>query len=242
MKFYLKIAALLSPLALLSACIGIPPTESPIPSIGAIRGDSPNSTLVIMLPGRGDRADIIIANGFQEEGERLAFDTVAVDAHFGYYMKRSLLPRLREDFILPAKAAGYDNIWLLGVSMGGFGSLLYANEYPGEIDGIVLLAPYLGDPDLAREIDAGGGLAAWSGDGPAFKSYEIGVWKWLQDTTNARSGTPVILGYGEADDGAKTFAVLADALEDSSVYTREGGHDWITWRPLWNEIATDLKF
>ena len=68
------------------------------------------------------------------------------------------------------------------------------------------------------------------------------MWKWLQDTTNARSGTPVILGYGKADDSAETFAVLADALEPSTVYARDGGHEWITWRPLWNEIATDLTF
>ena len=232
---------LLSKLTLLSGCIGLPPTEKPIPSIETARAGSPSDTLVIMLPGRGDRADTFVTQGFQKEGERLGFDTVAVDAHFGYYMKRSLLPRLHTDIVLPARAAGYKNIWLLGISMGGFGSLLYAAEHPDEIDGVILLAPYLGDHKLAAEIDAGGGLAAWSGEGAKFEDYEIGVWTWLQNAANGRSTTPVILGYGESDASSKTHAVLADALEPSNVYTLQGGHKWTTWRPLWKEIAADLK-
>jgi enterochelin esterase-like enzyme len=126
--------------------------------------------------------------------------------------------------------------------MGGFGSLLYAAEHSDEIDGIILLAPYLGDHKLAEEIDASGGLVAWSGEGAEFEDYEIGVWAWLQSAANGRSGTPIILGYGESDDSARTHAVLADALDSSSVYTLQGGHNWTTWRPLWKEIATDMKF
>ena len=240
MKFRLINKALLSTVAFLSGCAGLAPTETPIPRIATVSADSPTDTLVIMLPGRGDRASTFIAQGFQEEGERLGFDTLAVDAHFGYYMKRSLLPRLHEDIVLPARAAGYENIWLLGVSMGGFGSLLYAAEHSDEVDGVILLAPYLGDETLAEEIDAGGGLAAWSGEGSDFKDYEIGVWAWLQSATEGRSGTPVILGYGESDGSAKTHAVLADGLEPSNVYTLPGGHKWTTWRPLWKDIAPEL--
>ena len=78
-----------------------------------------------MLPGRGDRGEVFVREGFEKAGQRLGFDTIMVDAHFGYYMKRSLIPALDEDIIQPALEAGYENIWLLGVSMGGFGSLLY---------------------------------------------------------------------------------------------------------------------
>lgn len=224
-----------------TGCIGIARTEVPLPSIQTVDQDARNDTLVIMLPGRGDRADTFISQGFQEQGSRLGFDTVAVDAHFGYYMKRSLLPRLHEDIVLPAKAAGYKNIWLLGISMGGFGSLLYAAEHPDEIDGVILLAPYLGDRKLAEEIDAAGGLAAWSGQGSDFEDYEIDVWTWLQRATNGQQPTPVILGYGKSDGSAKTHAVLGDALEPSRVYTLDGGHKWTTWRPLWDKIAVDLE-
>lgn len=242
MNFRYTITPLLSLIVLLSSCVGLVPTETPIPSIATFGAESRSDTLVIMLPGRGDRADTFIAQGFQEEGAQFAFDTLAVDAHFGYYMKRSLLPRLHEDIVLPARAAGYQNIWLLGISMGGFGSLLYAAEYSDEIDGVILLAPYLGDQKLAEEIGASGGLAAWPGDGTGFKDYEIGVWAWLQSAANGRSGTSVILGYGESDTNAETHAVLAEALDPTSVYTLQGGHKWTTWRPLWKKIAADLKF
>lgn len=212
-----------------------------MPGIKTAASSTRNVSLVIMLPGRGDRADNFIAEGFQEAGARYGFDSIAVDAHFGYYRTRSLLPRLHEDIVVPARAAGYENIWLLGISAGGYGSLLYASEHPDEIDGVILLAPYLGDRKLAEEINAGGGLEAWSGDADGFEDHEMGVWTWLREATNGHSTTPVILGYGESDGGAKAHAVLAAALEPSSVYTLEGGHKWVTWKPLWEEIAADLE-
>lgn len=227
---------------LLSGCISMLQTEVPLPSIESADSDSRHNSLVIMLPGRGDRADTFVTERFTNAGGRWGFDTLAVDAHFGYYMKRSLLPRLHEDIVVPAQAAGYKNIWLLGISMGGFGSLLYASEHPDEIDGVILLAPFLGDPKLVQEIDEAGGLAVWSGDASGYKDYEIDVWTWLQNVTNGQSTTRVILGYGESDGSAKTHAVLADALKPSSVYTLEGGHKWTTWRPLWEKIAADLEF
>jgi pimeloyl-ACP methyl ester carboxylesterase len=71
--------------------------------------------------------------------------------------------RLRAEVIEPAQARGYDDIWLLGVSIGGFGSLLYAGEFPADIRGIVLLAPYLGGSRTPRAIEAAGGLEVWRG-------------------------------------------------------------------------------
>lgn len=240
MKIHLAITALLSAIVFLTGCIGLAPTETPISGIATARSDSPKDTLVIMLPGRGDRANTFIAHGFQSEGLKQGIDTIAVDAHLGYYMKRNLLPRLHEDIVLPARAAGYKKIWLLGISMGGFGSLLYAIEHSDAIDGIILLAPYLGDARLAEEIDASGGLAVWSGKSANFEEYEVGVWAWLQSAVYSHNGMPIILGYGESDGAAETHKVLARALDPSDVYTRPGGHKWTTWRPLWKKVAANL--
>jgi pimeloyl-ACP methyl ester carboxylesterase len=241
MNSHLTSSVVLALTLLSSGCFSMPPTEVPLPGIETADSGARHDSLVIMLPGRGDRADTFIAEGFTMAGERWSFDTIAVDAHFGYYRKRILLPRLHEDIVVPARAAGYKNIWLLGISAGGFGSLLYAAEHPDEIDGVILLAPYLGDRKLAEEIDTTGGLAAWSGDASGFEDHEIAVWAWLQEATNGHSTTPVILGYGESDGSAKTHAILAKALKPSSVYTLEGGHKWTTWRPLWEKIAADLE-
>ena len=222
--------------SLLSSCFGIPPTEDRIPSVEVAGADVRSDTVVVMLPGRGDRADTFLREGFENAGQALGFDTIAVDAHFGYYMKRSLLDRLHEDIVLPAREAGYKNVWLLGISMGGFGTLLYASKYPDQVDGIVLLAPYVGDRDSLEEIRASGGLDSWDGDASELEEYEIRIWNWLRDTD-----TPIVLGYGESDRMAEGYSQFAELLEPGNIYTREGGHKWTTWRPLWDQIAPDLQ-
>ena len=230
-------AAILAVAMLLSGCLDMAPTEVPLPKIEVADPNSRHDSLVIMLPGRGDRADAFIREGFEKAGQERGFDTIAADAHFGYYMERSLLPRLREDIVLPAREAGYKHIWLLGISMGGFGSLLYAAENPDQIDGVILLAPFLGDRSAIDEIVASGGLNRWDASASSLEDYEIAIWSWLRD-----SDTPVILGFGEADGMAQGYRdVLIEVLEPSSVYTLEGGHKWTTWRPLWEQIAADLQ-
>ena len=227
--------------ALLSGCPGTPPTESPMPSIETADSRSRRDSVVIMLPGHGDRANTFIEQGFQKAGERWGFDTIAVDAHFGYYVAQSLLPRLHEDVVTPALQAGYKHIWLLGVSMGGYGSLLYASEHPDLVDGVILLAPYLGENEVIEKVVADGGLDAWQGDTSGFEDHEAAVWTWLRETTRQSQPTPIILGYGLSDGMAEGYAVLIEALQPSSVYTLEGGHKWTTWGLLWEKIAADLQ-
>ena len=235
---------LLLPITLfLGGCIGMAPqTEIPLPRIESASFESRQDSLVIMLPGGGDRAEAFIRRGFQEAGERHGFDTVAVDAHFGYYRERSLLPRLHEDIVLPARRAGYANIWLLGISMGGYGSLLYAAEHPEQVDGLILLAPFLGDQSSINEIAASGGLRDWAAAGSQLEDHEIATWSWIRDTIHSPDATPVVLGYGLSDSMAEGYGVLVDVMQPSRVYTRKGGHKWTTWGPLWDQIAADLEF
>lgn len=236
----LLIAAALTAAPLLSGCIGLAPTQTPIPSIESANKDSRNRSLVVMLPGRGDRGEVFIREGFQEAGRQFGFDITAVDAHLGYYRQRSLLERLHDDIIMPARAAGYENVWLLGVSMGGLGSLLYASEHPAQVDGIILLAPFLGDRSAIRAIVNGGPLESWNGEGEGLKDYEIAIWKYIRDATRGAEPTPLILAYGLSDGMAEGYEKLLDVIKPSSVYTLEGGHKWTTWKPLWERIAADL--
>ena len=227
---------------LLAGCLGLAPTEVPLPSIELTDSGSRHDSVVIMLPGRGDRADTFVREGFEKAGIRWGFDTIAVDAHFGYYMERSLLPRLHEDVIVPAHAAGYENVWLLGISMGGFGSLLYASEHPDQVDGIILLAPFLGDQEAIEYIASNGGLGNLAAVQTELEDYEVAVWSWLRDATSGAQSTPIVLGYGLSDGMAQGYRALVDVIDPSSVYTLEGGHKWTTWGPLWEKIAADLEF
>lgn len=189
----------------------------------------------------GDRAETFRESGFLETAVQRGFDTLAVDAHFGYYVERNLIPRLRADIVEPARARGYRNIWLLGVSMGGFGSILYADTHPLDVDGLVLLAPYLGDRELADAISASGGLDVWPESSTGFDESQIRVWKWLKAAATGQNGTRIVLGYGRSDRLAATYAPLIDVLDSTDVYTLDGGHRWTTWRPLWTRIAADLE-
>lgn len=226
---------------LLSGCLGLAPTEVPLPSIETADSGSRNDSVVIMLPGRGDRADTFTREGFERAGIRWGFDTIAVDAHFGYYRERSLLPRLHEDIIVPAHAAGYENVWLLGISMGGFGSLLYASEHPDQVDGVILLAPFLGDEEAIEHIINNGGVENLAAVRSEIEEHEFAVWSWLREASNGGQPTPVILGYGLSDSMAPGYRALTDIIDPSSVYTLEGGHKWTAWGPLWEKIAADLK-
>ncbi len=230
----------LSLLVSLPACVTLAPTEVPLPAIKHEKADSPGDALLIMLPGRGDRATTFVREGFQQAGNQLGFDTIAVDAHFGYYRDRSLVPRLHEDIVLPARADGYKRVWLLGISMGGYGALLYASQHPDLVDGVILLAPFLGSQAAIDEIRASGSLNNWSKNSSGLRDHEIEIWAWLQKATQQPESTPIFLGYGLSDPMAEAYDFLTDALDPSSVYTLEGGHKWTTWGPLWTKIAADL--
>jgi pimeloyl-ACP methyl ester carboxylesterase len=221
--------------------MGLGPLEVPMPVIETVENDVRQKSVVIMLPGRGDRADTFIREGFEQAGKSKGFDTIAVDAHFGYYRQRSLLPRLHEDVIMPARAAGYENVWLLGISMGGFGSLLYAVEHSDLVDGIILLAPFLGDEAAIEKILANGGVENLPAIQTEIEDYEFAIWSWIREASNGSKPTPIILGYGLSDSMAPGYRALTDVIEPSSVYTLEGGHKWTAWGPLWEKIAADLK-
>ena len=111
----------------------------PAPRSGAKR------ILLIMLPGAKARPQDLLQHGFVRElrARNLPVDVVAVEAHLGHYLDRSLNGHLTNDIIAPARARNYRRIWLMGISLGGMGALIYAREHPAEIDGVVLLAPFL---------------------------------------------------------------------------------------------------
>src|SRR3989304_2971071 len=83
--------------------------------------------LFVFLHGRGGSARDFEDNGFVQEikKEGLPVDMVSVEAPLGYYANQSIVVRLKEDVIGPAKTGGYEHIWLVGVSMGGLGAMLY---------------------------------------------------------------------------------------------------------------------
>lgn len=196
-----------------------------------------HSELIVFLPGIGDVAEDFVQNGFVTDLRESACvcDAIVADAHFGYYVRRSMLERLRKDVIEPAQAAGYVHLGLAGISLGGFGALLYAMAHPQDVHSLILLAPYVGDSALVREIREAGSLAAWDSrlhdDDPART-----LWRSLR--AYVASGTcPLLartyLGFGNRDRFVSGNALLAEMLPSQNVFTVRGGHNWRTWKKLW---------
>ena len=197
-----------------------------------------SDTLIVMLPGIGDTAEAFVSTGFIDGFADDRFDLLAVNATWRYYSSGTVVRRLHEDVVGPARARGYRTIWLLGVSLGGYGSLLYADAFPDEIAGVILLSPYLGARRLSERIEQAGGLESWSGPSQHPERFERG-WSSLK-TLCASNSSIVILGYGSSDPLAERYGPLLAALEPSQVHVATGGHDWTTWAPLWSEIRESV--
>ena len=205
----------------------------------------PVDTLIVLLPGAYSRPEEFIREGIVQalRERRVAADAWIVDAHLRYYDERSIVERIQADVIVPARARGYRHIWLVGVSVGGFGALIHSLRHPGEADGIVTIAPYLGQRAVLDEIRAAGGLRSWkapAGELPLEQMDRI-LWRWLQGYLDERvPRPPLYLGVGRDDRFADAHALLGAALPRDRVFTSAGGHDWGPWRDVWRQMLPTL--
>jgi pimeloyl-ACP methyl ester carboxylesterase len=205
-------------------------------------GKPPKPVLLVFLPGRGDNGARFDTEGFVSAARRAGIpaDMIAVDAHMGYYLERNLPEKLYRDVITPARLRGYRHIWLVGISMGGLGALWYDIGHPGDLAGIVILAPYLGDPEVVAEVVRAGGMSAWQ-PADAVPDDQRKIWKGLkvyEDREKSRGR--VFLGYGRQDRFAEANGLLAAVLPPEQVFLIDGGHDWETWKDLWARILRRL--
>ena len=238
-----KLVALPGLAALFASCWWIPrPAVVPLrtlshPGTGVSGGD-----LIVFLPGRGDQPEDFERRGLLAAARSagLKADVLAVDAHLAYYQKRLIVDRLWEDVVVPARARGYRRLWFVGISLGGLGSLLLAQQHPDAPAGILVLAPYLGEAGLTSEIESAGGLSRWTG-APG-KDDVRGLWGWLRGYAAADERPPLWLAYGESDRYAYGHRLLASALPRERVLVTSGGHEWPAWNRLFAEFLARGAF
>lgn len=230
---------------LAAGCIGLRPAETPMPTRTLVAGSAADRCLLLLLPGRGDGMDDFARAGFAETARRQGIEAqvVAVDAHMGYFRDRSVLRRLAEDVIEPARQRGVEEIWWVGVSLGGMASLLVLDEHPEAVDGVVLLAPFLGDGPMVDSVVTAGDLAVWRDD-PVLPGGPDDLWRrlWLdlqRRSEEAVDRPPIYLGFGDGDRYRAAHRVLAGALPEERVLVVRGGHDWDTWSRLWEGLTAD---
>lgn len=236
---YVILFALLSS-SMILGCEAVRPTKVPMDTLYyKDAGINKNRTLLVMLHGRGGSAADFEKEGFVGEVKRqgLNVDMVAVEAHMDYYINREIVIRLKDDVIKPAQSAGYNDIILVGVSMGGLGAILYSRAYPKDVHDTWLIAPYLGEDHIIDEISRAGGLNKWTPGRIEKDDWERDLWAWLKEyASKPKNIEGVYLVYGLEDRFAPTHRLLADVLPEKHVFEGKGGHDWSTWRGLWPDL------
>jgi pimeloyl-ACP methyl ester carboxylesterase len=198
------------------------------------------SSCMVWLPGAYHTAQDFVTAGFAQavRARQISLDLIFIDMELEHVGDRSALQKLHSDIVSPARAAGI-SVWLGGISLGGLFALDYAASHPDEVDGLCLLAPYLGSRILTNEIACAPGLAAWQPDELAEADEQRRVWRYIK---NRRAGSPPLyLGFGREDRFSAAHELLAATLPADSVDVIPGGHEWPIWSSLWENFL-DSRF
>ena len=197
-------------------------------------------SLVVLLPTIGGKGSHYMSQGFLDEVWERGFEASleVVDVKPSLYLGTRIVERLKTEVIEPAKAEGFREIYLVGISLGGHGALVYATKYPEDIDGLIMLAPFIGWDIASDAIEEAGGLEKWE-DCPFLAwNYACEVWKSLKDyISDSENRRKVVLGFGREDKFADQCRVIAAVLPPEQVFTVPGGHDWVTWKKLFSKVA-----
>jgi pimeloyl-ACP methyl ester carboxylesterase len=231
-----------------TACSLFFPAPTPMRTLR--RAAAPGRTsrcLVVFLPGMGDHETDFVEHGFLDalSARSMAVDVVAADATFGYYLNRTVVARLHDDVLQPAREAGYRQIWLVGISMGGMGALLLTKSGEPGLAGAVLMAPYLGDDNLLQEIDRAGGVARWNPGPIGERDYQRDVWRFIKEKTAQRDpeARPLLyLAAGDKDKLRFGHRLLAATLPSDRILWTAGTHDWAPWSVLWADFLDHSDF
>lgn len=192
--------------------------------------------LLLMLPGAKNTPQQLAENGFIRalRERKLPVDVLALNAHVDLYLERADIERLLHHTLDEVRAQGYRRIWLLGISLGGSGAMICATQRTAEIEGVFLMAPFLGTRGLIAEVEAAGGLHRWQAGEIDRCDHERALLQQIQRSiVNAGSLPPIHLGYGSEDRYRGASIMLSHHLPPQRVTVMPGGHDWETWAALW---------
>ena len=228
---------------LFTQCAGTP-TPIRKENIQAIHSTK-HKKLMIILPGRGDSDKSLVKAGFVSvlHEHYPEFDATVVNAHLGYYRKRIIEQRLLEDVINPAIEKGYQEIWMMGISLGGAGSIKMFEKHHDKIAGIILISPYLGSKGFHKVLNAQLASDSTSSiDSYAKKENDFyTLWRWIMNNESLMRSNRIWLAYGEQDylDGHESLKTF---LDPENTLVLPGKHKIGVFKDLWSEILKRKPF
>lgn len=231
----------------LSGCAVFRSSQAPLATHTLV--DVRHSCVLVLLPGIGDEPTRFSEHGFHDAAQSSPepCDVVTVDAHFGYYRDAVVVERMVKDVLAPLRDQ-YDRLWLVGVSLGGYGAALLAEQHPDLIDGLVLISPFLGVRSevapLVERVETAGGLRHYEGpflkrSSPKRHFMEVdAVWEWMAAHSRSGGGSKLVIAWGSDDRFAWQHRVVGAALGTEAAFVLPGGtHTWDTFGELWRKVA-----
>lgn len=213
----------------------------PVPTT-FVAAPQPAHRLVVVLPGRGDSlqslTDIGIAHIIQRSWPDA--DVVLTGLTMPFYKEGRAPQRLHDEVIEHARRPAYRQVWLAGVSLGGMGALLYDRDYPDQIDGLILLSPYLGEDAIHHEIRNAGGISKWQPGPPqpiGPSTFERELWRYLKGWSERPERTrSAWLAYGADEPFRESIELMSPLLPPEQVIMLPGHHDWTLWKAAMRAI------
>ena len=207
---------------------------------GADRGRRPR-VLLALLAGSLSAPEDLVREGFPEAVRAHGIDAELVmgETRAAWFADGSMVGRIQEAVVAPARGRGHTRIWLAGISLGGLAALGYAARHAGGIEGIALISPYPATRDVLREMEAAGGPGRWRPAIPPEGDLEREAWLWLATASDSRP--PVHCYFASGDRFAPGQRQMAGMLPAGHARELPGGHDWPAWRALWREFLHARK-
>ncbi len=196
--------------------------------------------LLLLVPGMGMTAGDFDTKGMVGAVTQYGWpvSVATVDPGPDAYLDGSVESRLLDGIAEAQLAAGANRVWLAGISLGCQAILRCVRLRPNLSEGLILLTPYVASTGLIAEVTRTGGLRRWATENTDRSDAERVLLRWL-----AIAELPQILvGRALGDRFVATADRLAEILPADHVVNVPGGHDWASWRALWDLILQRNPF
>ena len=195
--------------------------------------------VVALLAGTYSEPEDFVREGFPQalRAHGLEAELVMAGIRAAWVADGSIVDRIEQAIVVPARGRGFERIWLGGISLGALAALAYAARHEGVLEGVVLISPYPATREVLDEVDAAGGLERWNPDIPPQGDIEREAWRWLAH--RPASAPRVYCYFASGDRFAAGQRRIADTLPGECVHELPGGHDWPAWRALWDAFLAD---
>ncbi len=206
-----------------------------------VHNEKPDTPLaLVLLSGTYSEPEDFVREGFPAAVSEHGIDAeiVMAEVRAAWFADGSIVRRIHESVVVPARARGRKRIWFAGISLGGLAALSYAARHEADVAGIVLISPYPATRDVLREMELAGGPGRWKPVIPPEGDLEREAWLWLAGTSGR---PPVHCYFASGDRFAPGQRLMAETLDPVRVREMPGGHDWPAWRALWLEFLGNAR-